>query len=500
MSGNDLLVRGGDVLLPDGTLARADVLILGGQIAEVGAPEAPSGVPELNALGTIVIPGLVNAHMHSGENYNPGRYENLPLDLWFIHSHQVTKTEPPPRDEIYVRTMLGAMLMLKSGTTCVVDFVYEAPEITVDTLEPVVQAYRDAGLRATVLLGVADKPFLDSLPLEAEERAVAPAEAAAPTRERIMEVARAAVDRWHEPGGQIQIGLGPSAPQRCSKELLDETWQLAVERDLVWHTHALETKTQAYTARRWYGKSFVELLADCGYLGPRASVVHAVWLSDRDIELFRDTGTTMIHCLLSNLRVGDGIARLTALQEAGVRIALGTDGRGCDETLDMLELAKMTALVHKARGLAYERWPTASGVLGMATRGGSVCAGHEEKLGRIHAGACGDLTLLQQDALAFTPLLDPVRQLVYGAPSRHIRTVIVGGRVVLDSGRLVGVDERAILEHARRIAAPLSTTDQAFGDAATRRLEVIIRGLYERAENSQLGLDAYVGSGLEAPS
>ena len=483
------------MLARDGSLARVDVLVEDGRIAEIGRAASVSGVPVLDASGAIVAPGLVNAHMHSGENFNPGRYENLPLDLWFVHSHQVTRTEPPPREEIYVRTMVGALLMLRSGTTCAVDFVYEAPEITVDTLEPVVQAYRDSGLRATVLLGVADKPFLDSLPLEPAEKEGAPPEAPAPTLERILEVAEAAIDRWHEPDGQIQIGIAPSAPQRCSDELLEATWQLAVERDVVWHTHALETKTQAYTADRWHGRSFVEVLAERGYVGPRASFVHAVWLTDRDVELFRDTDTTMIHCLLSNLRIGDGIARLPALQAANVRVALGTDGRGCDETLDMFELTKMTALVHKARGESYEHWPTAADVLAMATRNASICAGHGERLGRIEVGAHGDLILLRRDSIAFTPLLDPVRQLVYGAPSREVRTAVVGGRVVVDGGRVVGVDEARILELARQYAPPPASPDEPETESLMK-LQGIVGGVYERAEAARLRLDSYIGSGL----
>jgi 5-methylthioadenosine/S-adenosylhomocysteine deaminase len=494
MSG-DLVVRGGEVLANDGSLRQADVLVRGGLIAGVGSVSAQPGVKELDASGSIVVPGLVNAHMHSGENLNPGRYENLPLDLWFVHSHQVTRTEPPPREEIYVRTMLGALLMLKSGTTCAVDFLYEAPEITLESLEPVVQAYRDAGLRATVLLGVADKPFLDSLPLEASEKRSAPPEAPVPTLERILEVAGGAIERWHDPDGTIQIGIAPSAPQRCTEELLEATWRLAEERDVVWHTHVLETKAQAYTARRWHGRSFVEVLAERGYVGRRATIVHAVWLTDRDVQLFRDTDTTMIHCLLSNLRIGDGIARLPALQRAGVRVALGTDGRGCDETLDMFELAKMTALVHKARGQSYREWPSAADVFAMATRNASICAGHGQRLGRIEPGACGDLILLGRDSLPFAPLLDPVRQLVYGAPSGEVETVVVGGEVVVDGGRVLGVDEERMLELARRYAPPPADPD-APASAALMQLQDIVSGLYERAERAELGLDSYIGSGL----
>ena len=489
MNRGNLLVQGGSVLLPDGSLAHANVLIRGGSVAEVG-PHVTSNVPTLDAAGSIVVPGLVNAHVHSGENYNPGRFENLPLDLWFVHSHEVTRTEPRSSEEIYVRTLLGALLMLQSGTTCVADFVYEAPELTVETLEPVIRAYRDAGLRATVVLGISDMPFLDSLPLEPDERVGAPAEVAAPSRDRILEVAREAIARWHGLDRRIKIGLGPSAPQRCTPELLEESWALAADHGLVWHTHVLETKTQAYTAQQWHGRSFVELLGERGYLDRRTSVVHAVWLRDRDIELLAEHGTTVIHCPLSNLRLGDGVAPLPALQRAGVTVALGTDGRGCDETLDMLELAKMTALVHKARGLPYEEWPTAAEVLAMMIRGGGVACGHEQRLGAIEPGAHGDLTLLDADAPAFAPMIDPVRQLVYGAPSRHVTSVVVGGEIVLDHGHATRIDEAEILGRAREFGVAV-TAGAAVGD---RELEAVVRKVYQRAEESDVGVNAYVGA------
>jgi 5-methylthioadenosine/S-adenosylhomocysteine deaminase len=485
MNRGNLLVQGGSVLLPDGSLAPANVLIRGGSVAEVG-PHVTSNVPTLDAIGSIVVPGLVNAHVHSGENYNPGRFENLPLDLWFVHSHEVTRTEPRSSEEIYVRTLLGALLMLQSGTTCVADFVYEAPELTIETLEPVIRAYLDAGLRATVVLGISDLPFLDSLPLELDERVGAPAEAAAPSRDRILEFAREAITRWHGLDGQIKIGLGPSAPQRCTEELLEESWTLAADHGLVWHTHVLETKTQAYTAQHWHGRSFVELLGERGYLDRRTSVIHAVWLRDRDIEVLAEHGTTVIHCPLSNLRLGDGVAPVPALQRAGVTIALGTDGRGCDETLDMLELAKMTALVHKARGLPYEEWPTAADVLAMMIRGGGLACGHERRLGAIEPGAYGDLTLLDADAPAFAPMVDPVRQLIYGAPSRHVTSVVVGGEVVLDHGHATRFDEAEILARAREFGVVATAGD--------RELEAVVRKVYERAEESNVGVNAYVGA------
>src|ERR1700730_3569664 len=202
-----ILIRDGQILRSDGCLRRADVLIEDDTIAAVGNGLEPGQAEVIEATGMLVAPGLINSHMHSGENFNPGLYENLPLDVWFVRSHQVTRTQPPSREAIYVRTLLGAVLMLRSGTTTAVDFLFEAPEITLETLEPVVQAYRDAGLRATILLGVADLPFAASLPLDGA--GASQQEAPPPSFESIMELARAAVDRWHDPDGLIAIGLGP---------------------------------------------------------------------------------------------------------------------------------------------------------------------------------------------------------------------------------------------------------------------------------------------------
>jgi 5-methylthioadenosine/S-adenosylhomocysteine deaminase len=495
MTGNGgertIAIRGGEIIGPAGGAQRADVLVTDGVIAEVGEVGEPAGTSELDASGCYLVPGLINAHYHSGENFNPGLYENLPLDLWFVRSHQVTRTEPPAPEVIYARTILGAMIMLRAGTTAVVDFLYEAPEITIETLEPVVRAYRDAGIRATIVLGVADRSFAQSLPLTGEERKAWPEEAEAPTRERILEMGRAAIDRWHEPDGMIGIGWGPSAPQRCSEELLRETMEMSRSRGLAWQTHVLETRTQAMTSRQWHqGGSFVEVLDRKGLLGPDVALVHAVWLNDRDIDVMARTQTTAVHCLASNLRLGDGVARVPAMRRAGVRLALGTDGRGCYETLDLLELARMTALVHKARGGDHREWITASQSLSMLTRDSSVCTGHGERLGRIEPGAHGDLVIVDAGGATFTPLNDPVRQLLYGGGQRNIRAVVVGGELVVESGRLTRVDEDEMLELAGRCAA--SDAALLADGEGTGGLDRIVDGLYQRAESSELDVDAYI--------
>lgn len=486
----DLLVRGGELIEAGDQASPCDILIRGGAIAEIGtAVSQPPGITVLDAGDGLITAGLINAHMHSAENFNPGLYENLPLDLWFVYSHQVTRDKPMSAEAIYTRTMLGAAQMLLAGTTAVVDFLFEAPEITMETLEPVVRAYTDIGMRATILLGVVDKSFLASLPVEGDLSAEKE-EATPPSTQSILDLANEAADRWHEPGGQIGIGLGPSAPQRCTDELMDSTMALARERDLVWQTHVLETRTQAVTSREWHqGRSFVEVLNERGLLGPSAALAHTVWLTERDMELMSETDTTAIHCLISNLRLGDGVAKLPALQRAGVHTALGTDGRGCDETYDMLELARMTALIHKVRGEHFDDWTTAGQVLEMTTRNASRCTGHGETLGRIEVGAKADLVVWNRNSITFTPLHNPLRQLVFGGRPSDISNVIVGGTPVVTDGTIAGVDLDALLRDARHQA----DTELVAAGGDPGPVEDVVRKVFERAEAAPLNVDSYIG-------
>ena len=490
--GADLLIRGGTTIEAGREPVRSDVLMRDGVIERVDASIADAGVPLLDASGGYVLPGLINAHYHSAENFNPGLYENLPLDLWFIHSHQVTRAEPPSREAIYARTMLGAMLMLRNGVSCCVDFLFEAPEITLETLEPVVEAYRDAGMRATILLGVTDKTFADSLPLTDAEREQWSDEVQPPSLERIKPLATAAVDRWHEPDGLIQIGMGPSAPQRCSDELMAWSLDLCRSRGLAWQTHVQETKTQAMTAREWHdGSSFVELLAERGQLDETTTLVHTVWLSERDIELMTKHGTSTVHCPASNLRLGDGIAPVPALLRAGINVALGTDGRGCDEPLDVLELARLSTLLNKARGDDHHEWLSAHQCFGMATVKGSVPAGRGDTLGRIEPGAKADLIVIPGDVPALAPMHDPLRQLVLGGSGGDVRDVVVEGEVVVRNRALTRVDEAKMMESARRYAeAEFSAVP--VGDEAALRLESLLSGLMERTRAYDLDVDAYI--------
>ena len=285
-----------------------DILIEGDRIAWVGpAGQAPAtapapGIETIDARRRIALPGLVNAHMHSNESFEQGAYDNLPLELWLIHTYPPIGGQRLSEREHYLRTMVCAIESIRSGVTTVQDdllVVGTEPE----ALDGAAKAYRDAGLRAVITVAMWDRPFLDCMPFLRE---LVPADLAAeldrvpppPAREQVALFERH-YRAWHGTAGRIGIIPAPSGPQRCSDELLRGAAELSARYDLPVHTHVLETKTQAVTGQAFYGKTLVEHLDEVGMLTPRFTMNHAIWLTGRDIDLLAERGCSITHNPLS---------------------------------------------------------------------------------------------------------------------------------------------------------------------------------------------------------
>jgi cytosine/adenosine deaminase-related metal-dependent hydrolase len=278
------------------------------------------------------------------------------------------------------------------------------------------------------------------------------------------EFSRLAVQRYHRPDEGISIALAPSGPQRCTDEMLAGCAALADELDVAIHIHVLETRMQAVSGQRMYGKTLPEHMSEIGFLGPRVSFEHGIWLTDHDIELVRDAGVTIVHNPVSNLKLGSGICPVPTLLRHGVNVALGTDGMSSNDGNDMFAALKIAGLLHKLWEVDYEEWLGAREAWQMATVGGATAAGDPDGLGRIEQGRRADLVLLDLDTIPFTPLNDPLRQAVFGSTTTAVDSTMIGGRWVVRDGNLTGVDEKAILAEVRELsAAVLTRHDEAFG-------------------------------------
>jgi cytosine/adenosine deaminase-related metal-dependent hydrolase len=238
---------------------------------------------------------MVNAHAHSNENWFRGMWDNLPLEPWMLFSYPVLAAPAQTADEIYVRTLLGGIEMLRSGATTVVDFLYDGEE----SLEPVVRAYRDLGLRALIGLGYSDRAYHETVVLDeglvSRELIDRIERERPPSWPELEAMTRRAVERFHRPDEGISICPAPSGPQRCTDEMLAGCAALAEELDLMIHIHVLETRMQAVSAQRMYGRTLPEHMDALGFLSPRVCFEHGIWLTPSDVELVRDRGVTIVH-------------------------------------------------------------------------------------------------------------------------------------------------------------------------------------------------------------
>jgi 5-methylthioadenosine/S-adenosylhomocysteine deaminase len=428
---SDVVVRGATVLDPGAPLGVADIWIERGVITAVepGASGRISGPEVIDAEGMIAMPGLVNAHTHSGQHLDRGVAPNLPLDLWLLWAvYGAPSLEP---DDSYTLAAAGALEMLETGCTAVLDHPWIGLDDFDAHAEAIATAYADLGIRAGLAPMIQDRDIFESMTFaggvvpDPLSSAVDPG-ALAQAMERFL-------TRWADVPRLIPM-VGPSAPQRCSDELMHLLAELAVRRGSHFHTHVLETRTQVVASRARYGRSVVDVLAELGVLGERTSLAHGVWMDAAEYAVVRDAGATIVHNPVSNLRCGSGLLPLAGLLAGGVSVALGADGAASNDNQNMFEAMKIAALVHSLTG-DYRHWPSAIDVWRLCLAGGAAALG--QPIGRIAPGAAADIVLLDgarhhtddHDAL--------VRSLVFAEHGRSVHTVLVDGRRVVAEGRHV---------------------------------------------------------------
>jgi len=350
-----------------------------------------------------------------------------------------------PKD-LYLSTMVGAIEMISTGTTAVLDCPRSDQRWFDDGMDQIMFAYRDVGMRANVAAQYSDLEFLDSLPMAliGEDR---PRPHTASVSELIARI-EPYIERWKGRHPRLAPVLGPSSLPRCSVELFEASLDLARRQGVGLHTHLLSAKSQVPLARSRYGGSTVEFLQRMGAVQPWTSFAHAIWLDDDEIGILGSLGATVVHNPVSNLKLGAGIAPVPALLRAGVRVALGTDGASSNDSQNMFETLKAAAIVQRPI-VPQERWPTAMDTLRMCWEGGAQALA--QPVGRLAPGFRADVVLLRAGELRLAPKEQVANQLVYAELGRSVDTVMVEGEVVMAGSRLRTVDADALLSDAQRL-------------------------------------------------
>jgi guanine deaminase len=461
-----LIITGGLLLTDPAQPARlGDLLVEGGLIRGIGAPgayAALAGAQVMDARDRLLIPGLVNGHTHAHGALGRGAVDDVTLEGFLAASPAINGQRG--LDDLALSATLCAVELLKRGCTASFDVSGEFPQTTPAGLLAVAGAYDRVGLRAVVAPMLADHTLWQAYPelLQSLPGDLQPALAGlrAPGAQAQLDAVRQAAADWPFDRRRLRLGLAPTIPLHCGDDMLRACAQVSDSLGLVMQTHLAESRAQAELGQRRYGRSLVAQLARLGLLSPRFSVAHAIWVSDADIDLLAAAGVTAIHNPLSNLRLGSGIAPLRRMLERGLHVGLGTDGANTSDTQNLFEAMRLAAGLSRVVDADPARWVAGAEVLRMATTGSARALGFEAQLGRIAVGCEADLVLLDLSQPGYVPLRDATRQLVHGENGSAVDRVLVGGRLVLEHGRVLTVDEAALRVQAQAAAERLDALNQ----------------------------------------
>lgn len=434
--GTAVRLRAGAVVPADaeGSVWRPGVVdLVGDRIAHAGpAAGAPPHEGRVVDCPGLLMPGMVNAHGHGPMTLLRGVGEGMALDDWLRRAIWPREAHLT-RDDVYWGQTLACAEMLRCGvtTTCETYFHDEA----------VVDAVVDAGMRAVVTPGILDVP------------------GAGPGRgwQAMLDAASTLHAAADGRAGLVRVGLGPHAAYTLPTEALAAVGRRAAELGTLVTIHLAETADEGRAIEEAHGCTVPALLADLGLFDGPTVVAHGVWLTDDDIELLAGRSVAVAHCPQSNAKLGSGVARLRDLLDAGVTVALGTDGPASNNDLDLWEEMRLAPML--ARAVSGD--PAAVGAataLALATRGGADALGLA--VGTLAPGRLADVVHVRTDDLRFVPVVEDVdvlAHLVWSSASHLVDDVWVGGRQVVAGGRCTTVDDRQarheVQQRAERLAS-----------------------------------------------
>jgi 5-methylthioadenosine/S-adenosylhomocysteine deaminase len=430
-----LLIKGGTLVTVNGdnAVAAGDLLIRGGRIASVGVPHAEAD-EAIDARGCAVVPGFVQTHVHLCQTLFRGAADDLPLIDWLKERVWPMEAAHTPAS-LRASARLGVAELIKGGTTCALTME------TVNHTREVFRVVEESGFRATVGKCLMDAG--DGVPAALQEE----------TEDSIGE-SLALLEEWHgRAGGRVRHCFAPRFAVSCTRGLLERVARLSRERGVVVHTHASENLTEIDMVERATGMRNVQYLASLGLAAPHVALAHCVHLDGDELDTLARTGTHVLHCPSSNMKLGSGVAPVTEMLARGVNVTLGADGAACNNRLDMFTEMRAAALLQKVSHGA-DALPAAR-VLRMATVDGARALGLAGEVGSLEAGKRADVTVVDLSRLHLTPRPDVVSTLVYAATPADVRTVVIDGRVVLRDGELLTLEEGEVRREAEAEAGSL---------------------------------------------
>lgn len=411
----------------DFTLLENHALVIqGGRITDIlpsSRARAACSPRETVDLGEhLLIPGLINLHTHAAMSLMRGLADDLPLMTWLQEHIWPAEATHVSAQFVYEGTRLACAEMLKGGITCFND-MYFFPEAAA-------AAAQEMGMRA--VLGIIAIDFPSRYASDVED---------------YLTKGLATRDQWqHSP--LLHFSLAPHAPYTVGDSGFERIRTLAAQLELPIHLHIHETREELDKHRAQHGCSPLQRLERLGLLGPQTIGVHAVHLDEPDLERLARYGCHIAHCPTSNLKLASGIAPVTAMQERGINVGLGTDGAASNNRLDLLQEMRLASLLAKGTSGKAESLP-AWEALRMATLNAATALGLEAETGSIRIGKRADLCAIDLGRLELAPCFDPISHLIHCTSRDDVSHVWVNGKCCVSNRTLRNIDEASLKNSAR---------------------------------------------------
>lgn len=407
-------------------LRGASVGIKDGKIAYLGF-EAPEAEQVIDARGDILMPGLVNAHAHTAMCVMRGYADDYALHDWLFKKVFPVEARLDER-AIVAGALLGMAEMIRTGTVSFSDMYFSQPAVA----KEVERIGMKANLcNAVIALGDDYDPEKDRAVIE--------------TRKLLAD---------HGTKGRVRADVSIHAEYTSPPEMWRFVHEWAKEYGAITHIHLSETRSEHEECYSRHGVSPAAAFEKYGILDTPALMAHGVWLEESDMRLLAERRVSVAHCPVSNLKLGSGIADIAAMRDAGVNVCLGTDGVCSNNSLDLFEEIKLSALLSKGKALDPTATP-AYEALKMATVNGAKAQGREGETGMIAAGYDADIILIDTSAPHLKPMYDPISTVVYSARGCDVRMTMVEGRILYMDGKWLTVDAEEAIRRVEEYAVPI---------------------------------------------
>jgi cytosine/adenosine deaminase-related metal-dependent hydrolase len=445
-------LRGADILIRRNRIERIADNIDPRETGSNTAPQERSATEQtfgdkievIDCSHMVVIPGFVNTHHHFYQTLtrNLKAVQNAKLFEWLIYLYEVWKGLDA--NAVFYSTLVAVGELLKTGCTCTTDHHYLYPQGFQGDLMGI-------QFDAASALGIRFSPCRGSMSLSKKNGGLPP-DCVVQTEDEILRDSVRVIETYHDDASisMQKIILAPCSPFSVTEELMRETARLARSYKVRLHTHLAETADEDEYCLRIYEKRPLSLMQDLEFVGEDVSYAHGIFFEDAELEVLADTGTSIVHCPSSNMRLGSGIARVKEMIERGINVGLAVDGSASNDTSDFLGEMRSALLLQRVCYGADAL--TASDVFRMATRNGAKLLGFSST-GRIEEGCLADLALFDIDRIEYAgSLSDPPAALLFAGISHQTAFTIVNGQVVVRDGKLTGYDEQEIIAKANEIS------------------------------------------------